>query len=400
MPNRLGVHVFAKIGRAVALPVLTLFAGMMTGTGAMAAEPIKIGVSLTQTGPYSPPAVYEMQGYQLAADQINSAGGILGRPISLVVYDDQGNPSTAVQLYQKLITDDHVDLLLSPYQTDLTAAVGPIVTRAKMVMPCLGANVENYTGKFPYLVQAMTQTGRYMVPAIDLAASRGYKTIALLIQNTQFPQNLAIGVEKEAEAKGLKIVFKETFAPTTTDFSALLLKAGEAKPDVIVGATYLADAMGIVRAAKAQNIQAKMFAFSIGPVEPEFYKGLGEAGEGIFGTTLYFPTLSTKGNGDFVKAFQEKFGRPPTYHAALAYASLKTLSSAVTQVGSLDQTKIRDTLLQTSVDTVAGHFQLDATGVQIGYGSYLLQWQKGKQELVWPQDQATAEAMLPHGTWQ
>lgn len=369
-------------------------------SGVQAAEPaIKVGLSITQTGPYSPPAIFELRGYQLAIDEINQAGGLLGRKLDLIKYDDQGNPSTAVQLYQKLLTDDKVDLLVSPYQTDLTAAVAPIVNRAKKVMPSLAANVENYSGKYPYLIQAITQTPQYMTPALDLAASKGYKTVALLIQNTQFPIQLAGGIEDEVKKLGMKIVFKESYDPSTTDFSALVLKAGKAQPDVIVGATYLADAEGIVRAAKSQNVNAKMFAFSIGPVEPEFYKSLGSAANGIFGTTLYFPSLHTKGNVEFVKGFKAKFDVEPDYHAAVAYASMKLLGQAVTTVGSLDQTKIRDALLKTAEDTVVGHFKLSPTGLQTGYRSYVLQWQNGKQVLVWPKEDAQADPVLPHGGW-
>ena len=386
-------------GGKAALAAALISLGLTSLAQAAEMGPIRVGCSITQTGPYSPPAVFELQGYQLAAEEINKAGGLLGRKIEIVTYDDQGNPSTAVQLYQKLIYSDRVDFLLSPYETDLMSAVAPLVTRAKKVMPSLGANVDAFQGQFPYLVQAITQTPRYMVPAIDLAASRGYKTVALLIQNTQFPQQLARGIEAEAVARGMQVVFKESFPPSTSDFSALVLKAAETHPDVIVGATYLADSEGIVRAAKAQNINAKMFAFSIGPVEPEFGRGLGAAADGVFGTTLYFPTLHTAGNAEFVAGFKEKFERLPDYHAAVAYGSLKVLAEAVRKVGSLDQDKIRDALLSMSVDTVAGHFQLSPTGLQIGYTSYVLQWQHGHQELVWPADQASAAPELPHGAW-
>lgn len=373
--------------------------GLPSRRALAATAPIRVGCSITQTGPYSPPAVFELQGYQLAAEELNKAGGVIGRSLEIVVYDDQGNPSTAVQLYQKLIHSDRVDLLVSPYQADLVLAVAPLVTRARMVMPSLGANIEPYQGKYPYLIQAITQTPRYMVPAIDLAASRGYKTVALLVQNTQFPQELAKGIVAEATASGMTVVFRETYAPSTSDFSALVIKAAQHKPDLIIGATYLADAMGIVRAAKAQNIQAKMFAFSIGPVEPEFGKGLGSAAEGMFGTTLYFPSLKTAGNAAFVAGFTAKFGRPPDYHAAAAYASLKVMAAAVQQAGSLDQDKIREAMLRTKVDTVVGRFELGPTGLQTGYTSYVLQWLNGKQQLVWPREQATAPVELPHPAW-
>ena len=390
---------FGGIWRGLQMGAVATAAIVLAGNGAQAADPLRIGLSITQTGPYSPPALFELQGYQLAVAEINKAGGLLGRQVELVKYDDQGNPSTAVQLYQKLITDDKVDLLVSPYQTDLTSAVAPIVNRAKMVMPSLAANTEAFSGRFPYLLQAMTQTSRYMLPVIDLAAAKGYKTIALLIQDTQFPQQLADGVRAAAKAKGMQIVFEEAYAPTLNDFSALVLKAGATHPDVIVGATYLADSEGIMRAAKAQNINAKMFAFSIGPVEPEFAKGLGDAAENVFGTTLYFPSLKTKNNAAFVKAFTDSFQRAPDYHAAVAYASLKVLAGAVAKVGSLDQAKIRDTLLHSPDQTVAGDFTLDATGIQTGYTSYALQWQHGRQELVWPADQQTAQPVLPHANW-
>lgn len=362
--------------------------------------PIKLGLAITQTGPYSPPALFELRGYELAIDQINKAGGLLGRQVDIVKYDDQGNPSTAVQLYQKLLTDDKVDLLLSPYQADLTAAVAPIVNRAEKVMPSLAANVEIYNGKYPYLMQSITQTGRYMGPVIDLAATKGYKTIALLVQNTQFPKQLADGVMALAKEKGMEVVFSESYPPTTTDFSALVLKAGEKKPDVIIGATYLADAQGIVRAAKAQNVQAKIFAFSIGPVEPEFYRGLGSAAEQMFGTTLYFKSLKTQGNADFVAAFKAKYNVDPTYHAAVAYASMKIFGDVVNKVGSLDQKKIRDEFVKTDAQTVVGHYKLNENGLQLGYQSYALQWLKGQQELVWPKDQSTADYVLPHSAWQ
>ena len=315
---------YSRFGCFVAAAGVAVAGLAVPSASAQDKTPIKLGFAITQTGPYSPPALFELRGYELAVDQINQAGGLLGRPILIVKYDDQGNPSTAVQLYQKLLTDDKVDLLLSPYQADLVAAVAPIVNRAEKVMPSLSANVEVYSGKFPYLMQSITQTGRYMAPVIELAATMGYKTVALLVQNTQFPKQLGEGVVALAKEKGMEIVFNESFPPTTTDFSALVLKAGEKKPDVIIGATYLADAQGIVRAAKAQNVQAKMFAFSIGPVEPEFYRGLGTAAEQMFGTTLYFKSLKTEGNANFVAAFKAKYNVEPTYNAAIAYARLRS----------------------------------------------------------------------------
>src|SRR6266567_6050 len=383
------------------MALLLVFAATLSACGAASAgnSPIRIGFSITETGANSAPALFDLQGYQLGADTINAQGGLLGRKVQLVYYDDQGSTSTSVQLYQKLITTDKVDLLVGPYQSDLNKAIAPLVTRNKMAMPVMDANLEAFSGKYPYLVQSITQTPRYMAPVIDMAATKGYKTLALLVQDTAFPQELAKGIEQESQAKGISTVFEGTYPATTTDFSSLVLKAGTHNPDMIIGATFLPDAEGIVRAAKAANVNARLFAFSIGPVEPEFSTGLGSAANSILGTTLWFPTLPTVGNADFVKAFHNKFGRDPDYHAAMAYGTMQALAAAVKNAGGLDQTKIRDAYLKLNIQTVAGNFKLKDTGLQLGYQSYVLQWQDGKQVLVWPGNTANAALILPHPTW-
>jgi branched-chain amino acid transport system substrate-binding protein len=370
------------------------------GSGSPAAGgPIKVGYSMTQTGPNAPPAEYEMHGYQLAVDQINAGGGVLGRKLQLVGYDDQGSTSTAVQLYQKLITSDRVDLLLGPYEADLTAAIAPLVNGHRLTMPSLAANVDYYQGQYPYLVQSITQTPSYMVPVIDLAATRGYKTIALLVQDTAFPQELARGVQQEATKRGLRVVFEQSYPADTTNFGPLVLTAAQKSPDIVIGATYLADAIGIAKAAKAENVNAKLFAFSIGPVEPQFAAGLGSAADGMLGTTLWFPTLHTSGNAAFISAYRRKFGQDPDYHTAMAFAMVKVFAQAIKQAGRLDQAKIRDAMRGLSVDTVAGHFKVNKTGLQVGYSSYVLQWQSGRQVLVYPTGVANAQPQLPHPPW-
>jgi branched-chain amino acid transport system substrate-binding protein len=395
----------SRATRRVSVGIMALvltFAATLSACGATAStgnSPIRIGFSITETGANAAPALFDLQGYQLGADTINAQGGLLGRKVQLVYYDDQGSTATSVQLYQRLITTDKVDLLVGPYQSDLNLAIAPLVTRNKMAMAVMDANLEAFSGKYPYLVQSITQTPRYMTPVIDMAAMKGYKTLALLVQDTAFPQELAKGIEQEAQAKGISTVFEGTYPATTTDFSSLILKASAHNPDMIIGATFLPDAEGIVRAAKAANVNAKLFAFSVGPVEPEFGTGLGSAANSILGTTLWFPTLPTAGNAAFVKAFHSKFGRDPDYHAAMAYGTMQALAAAVKNAGVLDQTKIRDAYLKLNIQTVAGNFKLNDTGLQLGYQSYVLQWQNGKQELVWPSDVATASPILPHPSW-
>lgn len=389
------------IGRHHRLVAALAFAALLAGAigPASAADTIKIGFSVSETGALAAPSIFDRQGYELAADELNAHGGLLGKKVELVHYDDQSTPSTAVSLYQKLISDDKVDLVLGPYSSQITQAVAPIVDRAKLVMPSMDANPEAFDGSHHFLFQAIAQTPQYMAPVIEFAARHGVKTIALLYQNSPFPQGLARGIKDEAQKRGLKVVFEEAYPPTTSDFGPLLLKAAATNPDLLVGGTFLADSEGIVRAAKAQNMHAKMYAFSVGPVEPEFSRALGSAAEGVFGNTLWFPTLSTKGNPEFVKAFRAKFGRDPDYHAALSYAALKLLATAAAAAGSLDQEKIRAWLYGHTVDSVLGPFKLGPSGLQVGYSAYVLQWQNGKQVLVWPTQSATGAPVYPHAGW-
>jgi len=364
-----------------------------------AADTIKIGFSVSETGALAAPSVFDRQGYELAADEINAHGGLLGKKVELVHYDDQSTPATANALYQKLISDDKVDLILGPYSSQITQAVAPIADRAKLVMLSMDANPQAFDGSHPYVFQAIAQTPQYMAPMIEFAARHGVKTIALLYQNSPFPAALAGAIKEAAAGRGLKIVFEEAYPPATTDFGPLVLKAAATNPDLLIGGTFLADSEGIVRAAKAQNFHAKMYAFSVGPVEPEFSRALGPAAEAVFGNTLWFPTLSTKGNADFVKGFRAKFNRDPDYHAALSYAALKLLATAAQSAGSLDQEKIRGWLRSHTVDTVMGPFKLGPTGLQTGFSSYVIQWQKEKQVLVWPAKSATGSPVFPHPGW-
>jgi branched-chain amino acid transport system substrate-binding protein len=385
--------------RRIIAPIALLALTVVGATPVRAADTIKIGFSVSETGTLAAPSVFDRQGYELAAEEINAHGGVLGKKVELVHYDDQSTPATALALYQKLISDDKVDLVLGPYSSQITAAVAPVVDRAKMAMPSMDANPQSFDGSHPFVFQAIAQTPQYMAPMIEFAARHGVKTIALLYQNSPFPSALASAIKGEAANRGLKIVFEEAYPPTTTDFGPLVLKAAATNPDLLIGGTFLADSEGIVRAAKAQNFHAKMYAFSVGPVEPEFSQALGPAANDVFANTLWFPTLSTKGNAEFVKAFHAKFNRDPDYHAALSYAALKLLTTAVNAVGSLDQEKILQWVHGHPVDTILGPFKLNPAGQQTGFSSYVIQWQNGKQLLVWPAASANGAAVFPHPGW-
>jgi branched-chain amino acid transport system substrate-binding protein len=382
-----------QAGAFLAVFVLSL------SSAARAADPIKVGLSVSLSGAYAAGGKYCLEGTQLWVEQANARGGLLGRPVQLVYYDDRSDPNTGVQLYEKLITSDKVDLVVGPYTSAVTSAVSTVAEKHRKAM--LGpecADVKVYSRGYKYNFQAQAQAGRYMLGALALAKANGYRTLALLAEDTSFPKAVSGEVAGMAGQYGLTVVMNETYPKGANDFSALLTKAKEAKPDVIFANSYLPDAQGIVRQARELGVDSRLFAVAVGAAEPEF-GNLASTADYILASTPWWPTLKTPGNAAFVKAYTARFGRAPDYHSAANYASMEVLEAALKQVGGLDQDKLATALGKLEMDTVYGRYQVDAKGAQIGFTSSLLQWQDGKQVLVWPDTFAEAKPRLPMPPW-
>jgi len=362
-------------------------------------KPIVIGASMSLSGSYAAGGKYSLEGTQLWVDDVNQRGGLLGRPVRLVYYDDKSDANTGVQLYEKLITSDKVDLLIGPYSSAVTSAVSTVAEKHKMTM--LGpeaADVKIYQRGYKYNFQAQTQASRYMQGALALAKSKGYRKLAMLSEDTAFPKAVASEVVKLAPDSGLEVVFNETYPKGTSDFSALLTKVKQTGADVVFANSYLPDSQGIIRQSRELGVEAKMFAVAVGAAEPEF-GNLGSTGEFVFGATQWAATMPWPGNAEFAARYQKKFGRAPDYHSASNYAAGQVLEAALKETGAIDQEKLAAAIRKLKIDTVYGRFEVDSSSIQVGYTSALLQWQKGKQVLVWPEKLAQGQAVLPMPAW-
>ncbi len=372
---------------------------MVAGSAFAEVKPILIGTSISLSGTYAASAKYGLEGYQLFVEQINKRGGLLGRPVKLVYYDDRSDANTGVQLYEKLITADKVDLIVGPYSSGVTSAVSTVAEKHKMVM--LGpeaADAKIYMRGYKYNFQGQTQAGRYMLGALALAKANGYKTLAMLAEDTAFPKAVSEEVAKVVSEYGMTIVFNQSYPKGAADFSAMLTKVKQLNPDMVFANSYLPDAQGIMRQCREQGVNAKLFAVAVGAAEPEF-GNLGSTANYVFGATQWAANMKTKGNAQFVMAYKEMFKRAPDYHSAANYANLQVLEAAVKSVGSLDQDKIAAAIAKADMDTVYGHFKVDARGIQAGFASALLQWQNGKQVVVWPDAVAQGKPILPTPPW-
>jgi branched-chain amino acid transport system substrate-binding protein len=167
---------------------------------------------------------------------------------------------------------------------------------------------------------------------------------------------------------------------------------------VIFANSYLPDAQGIIRQCRELGVDAKLFAVAVGGAEPEF-GNLASTADYVFGATQWAATMPWKDNVGFVQRYKARFGHDPDYHSAANYATGQVLEAAVKEVGSIDQQKLAAAIGKLDLETVYGRFQVDARGVQVGFTSALLQWQKGKQVLVWPENLAQGKAILPTPPW-
>jgi branched-chain amino acid transport system substrate-binding protein len=366
-----------------------------------AQAPIRIGASISLTGSYAALGQNMHRGYQLCARHVNERGGVLGRKIEFVVYDDQSQPATGVRLYEKLITQDKVDAVMGPYSSAISEAVANVTEkyRLPMVAPMASTTSIFRKGrKFIFMVQSPAEV--YLEGLLDMAQKRGLKTLALVNEDTLFPKATVQGTIELAKKRGLQVVFVEAYPKGNTDFSALLVKLRAANPDVLGAATYFDDAVALTRQMKELNVNPKMYGVTVGGDLPKFYELLGKNAEFVYGSTQWEPELPYPGSKEFVEAYQKEFpGADLSYHSAGGYGGCQVMTDAIRKAGSLDGEKIREAILKAEGQTVYGDFNVDEDGFQQTHKMVTFQWQDGKKVIVWPDALAGGKVRFPTPPW-
>jgi branched-chain amino acid transport system substrate-binding protein len=377
-----------------------------------AQPPLRIGASLSQTGPYAAAGQNELRGYRLCAKHANEKGGVLGRRIDLIVEDDQSKAPTAVAIYEKLITQGKVDAILGPYNSSIVEAVADVAEKHRMPMVAASGSVTSIYKKgrrFVFMVNSPSEV--YLEGFIDMAAKRGLKTVALIHEDTLFPKAAAQGALELAKKRGLSVVLVEALPKGTTDFSAILTKVRVANPDVLAAA--VEDAVAITRQLRELNVNPKMFAVTVAVDLPQFYQLLGRGAEFVYGPSQWEAELVTlragglipiarqyPGAREFVESHRKEFpGAEISYHSANGYGGCQVLMEAIRRAGSLDSEKVRDAILKLDLNTVFGAFKVDPDGFQIAHKMVIFQWQDGKKVIVWPDELAPGKPRFPTPPW-
>jgi len=369
----------------------------------LAQQPLRIGATMSLTGAqYSVQGRYGREGYLLCEKHVNAEAGVLGRPIQLVIYDDESDGKTAARLYEKLIVEDKVDAVLGPYGTAITEAVADVPEKHRKVMVAANAATSSIWEKGRrYLFMVLAPIDSAAAGVVDLAARNGLRTVAILNQDALLPKAVASGTSQVAKKQGLEVVSSETYPDGTTDFSATLKRLKAVNPDVLVAASArLDDLLAVTRQMKEVDFNVKMLSSLPYGLLPEYQDRLGRDAEFVYSATFWEAALPNPGNPEFVAAYQDEFKRAPAVQSANSYAGCRIFVEALRRAGTTDSERLRETLLVLRTKTILGDFAVDQRGFQVGQKAVTIQWQGGKQVVVWPDDVASARMRFPTPPWR
>lgn len=370
MTRRLALHG----AFAMAAASLLFFPG--SAAQAQSGEPIKIGFGMSLTGPLAANGKSALLAMKIWEEDTNAKGGLLGRPVKLVYYDDQTNPSTVPGLYTKLIDVDKVDLVIGGYATNMLAPAMPLMIQKKMTfigLYGLGVNTEFKYDRF----FMMMPTGQDPKKALskgffDLAMKQDPKpqTVAIVAADAEFSKNAADGARANAKAAGLKIVYDRSYPPATTDFAPIVRAIQATNPDIVFVGSYPLDSVGIIRAANEVGLKPKLFGGSMVGLQASVFKTqLGPLLNGVVMYDFWQPTpkLSTPESLEMLKKYQARAGAEGVdplgyYMAPYGYAYIQLLGQAVEGAKSLDQGKIAEYLRNNTHKLIIGDVKFGKDG--------------------------------------
>jgi len=366
MTNRItrrGVN--AGIGAALLSPALA------TTRASAADEPIKIGFSMAQTGSLAGAGQQALVGNKIWEEDINAKGGLLGRPVKLIYYDDQTNPSLIPGIYTKLMDVDKCDLVIGPYGTNMVAPSIPVVMQRGKVFVglfALDANSQfHYPKYFSMLPSGPTPKQSFTEGFFQVAMAQDPKpqTVAIVAEDAEFSHNLADGARDNAKTFGLKVVYDQKYPPSTTDFSPIIRAIQASSPDVVVIGSYPNSSVGMLQTARELGLKPKMMGGGMVGLQYTAIKSkLKGQLNGIVNYETWVPSPKLLAPAaDFFKKYQAQAkGVDPLgyYLGGWGYAYLQVLAEGVTGSKSLNDDKIADYLRSHSFDTIM------ASGIKFG----------------------------------
>lgn len=372
-------------------------------------EKVKIGFSMALTGIYAPGAESQMNAYLLWAEEVNNKGGIYVKelnkklPVELVYYDDQSQPDVAVKIYEKLITQDKVDLIMTPWGTTIHFAIAPLSEKYKI--PLIGTTaasvkLRELKGSYFWFITACIPDRQMKAFADMLKAQKGQiKNASILYLQELFPRENLQFLEPALKKAEIQVVLKKDYPMGVKDLTPLLTEAKGKNADAVIALTYPADSFLMTGQAKEVGLNPKLFMELVGPAIIGFYEKFGPATEGLVTQGHWSPKGKWPGAKDFLEKYQNRWKKKPDYlDSSLAYIGCQILEQAVEKAGSLDRKKVRDAIATQEFSTINGPIKF--SGLEnLKTPSMWLQWQRGELEIVWPPEIATSKLLFPKPNW-
>ena len=394
----MGFYKLLRLGVAAAA------AAVMMMDAARAADPVRIGYSMSLTGLFAQAAPSQVNAYELWKEQVNAAGGLdvagVKRPIEFVSYDDQSNPANAVRIYEKLITEDKVDLLIAPWGTPFHLAVAPVLNRYKF--PMVGntaASVQLRNVAPGYIWFPTSAIPDQIGPELaKFLKEKNVKSAAVIANVLPFSQEIRSFLVPELAKQGVQVAVNENYPPDIKDMTALLSKVASTSPDAVIALSYPSDTFLFTRQAKELGLKSPFVMALVGPTFASYQAAFGATANNI--VTLGHWSANQKKwprAKPFADAYKAKFNaNPDALDTALSYMSLEILQQAVAVAG-LDKEKLRATIASKTFDTINGPVKFE--GVQnVVTPTGFLQIQDSEMELVWP-DSIKTKDFRPKTAW-
>jgi branched-chain amino acid transport system substrate-binding protein len=385
---------------------------------ALAQQPIKVGIGISQTGTLGGGGKAALLGLQMWVEDINKKGGLLGRKVELIAYDDQSNPATTPGIYTKLLDVDKVDLLVAPYGTVPTAPIMPLVKQRDLLL----------MGNFSFQVNHTVKHDKWFNNApwgdatswtegfLQVGQKAGAKTVAFIAADQEFAQNLANGAKAVAKKSGLKTVYEQNYPPSTVDFSSMIRAIRNSKADMVFICSYPNDSVAIVRAINEIGVGPTVKLLGGGMVGLQFtplMESLGSQLNGIVNYTSYAPGMKYPGIDDFfvryrAKAAEAKVDPLGFYLPPFNYAIGQTLEQAIGATKSLDSKVLAAWLHNNEVKTIVGPISWGPDGERAKPSVPMVQFRNiadknleqwkglGKQVIVYPPQFKGGEAIVPY----
>lgn len=392
------------------LLLVTFLALVTTGCGGDGSSDttVKVGVILPLTGSEAMFGEMEKNSFEMAYEELKAAGKttVGGKEIKLLYEDDQGKQDVARSATEKLVNQDKVAMLSGGYSSACTNVIAGSAQNANVPFLIVTGSSDDITKQgWNYVFRgtaapASKYTGAFwdmMEKVVDP------QSVAIIFENTDFGTSSSKGFRDECQKRGINIVFDQAYEHGAIDFKPMLANLRSTNPDMIFATSYVMDASMIVKQMKELDFNTKIFVGNgAGYTMPEFYQNAGTASDYVASTSLWIPNVAWPGAKDYFEKYKQKFGKEPDYHGAQAYATMYVIADALGRATDLTNEGIQKALKQTDIQTIMGPIKFedwDGFTNQNKPNTYVVQWSKGKLEVIWPEDVKSASYVYPVPKW-